>query len=187
MHKNKILFAVGIALFAVVLAGVYWSNINRDEQEPKLANTENVAYGSIVVPEGITQFSALGPDGLVSAKLEAGIGKFPAGQYHVGVWQAERKDDHGNTWVLTGRNSGGKGPFEVADDARINLDIGEPIVAIVSGRKIGSKNYSFGQSIHGRLDEHITLTRNGSKPAAPKLRIKNKDGTYDRTFAFQYG
>jgi len=66
------------------------------------------------------------------------------------------------------------------------LDLGEPIIASVDARKSGSI-YSFNQIIKGRLNEHIEMTRNGARPRAPKLNIKNKDGTYDRTFSFEYG
>ena len=37
------------------------------------------------------------------------------------------------------------------------------------------------------MHERIELTRNGSQPRAPKLHIKSKDGSYDRSFNFEYG
>ena len=186
-NKNFIWLAVGIALFAFVIAAVYWPKADRDGQTPKPAVVENVNCGSIVLPEAITQFAAEGADGLVSVQLDKGVGQLPVGTYRVGFWQDERKDDQGNTWTLAGRNAGAEGAFEIADGARTKLDVGEPIIAAVYGNRVGPGYYSFGQSIQGRLDEQITLTRNGARPGAPKLRIKNKDGTYDRTFAFQYG
>lgn len=186
-NKTYIWFATGIILFVIVIAGVYWPKTGGDVQNLKSAVIENVACGSVVLPEAISLFAADGPDGLVTVKLDKGIGQLPVGKYRVGIWQAERKDDQGNTWMLTGRNSSIEGPFEVTDGGRTNVDVGEPIVATVYGSKITQESYSFSQSLQGRLDEQVTLTRNGARPGAPKLRIKNKDGTYDRTFAFQYG
>lgn len=191
-NKNFILFAVGITLFALVVAGIYWPKTARDEQNPKPAVVdplvlENVASGSVVLPEAITQFAADGPDGLVTIKLDNGVGQLPVGEYLVGAWQAERKDDQNNTWTLIGRQYGTEGTFEVTEGSRTNLDVGEPFFAVVHGSKIGPEYYTFAQSLQGRLDEQITLARNGARPGAPKLRIKNKDGSYDRTFAFQYG
>jgi len=56
----------------------------------------------------------------------------------------------------------------------------------LKARKSGS-GYSFSQNLLGQLGERIELTRNGAQPPAPKLHVKNKDGTYDRTFSFEYG
>jgi len=186
-NKNFIWLAVGIIVFALFVAGVYWPKTAREEQNPTPVVIENVAGGSIVLPETMTQFAADGPDGLVSVELDKGIGQLPVGTYQIGSWQAEREDDQGNTWTLSGRQYASGGPFEVTDGGRANLNVGEPIIAVVHGSRVGPKYYSFSQSLQGRLDESITLTRNGARSGAPKLRIKNKDGTYDRTFAFQYG
>jgi hypothetical protein len=186
-NKNYIGLAIGVIVFALVVAGVYWPKAAREDQNPKPAVIENASYGSVVLPEGIAQFSAHGPDGLVSVKLDEGTGQLTVGSYRVGYWRADRKDDQGNMWTLTGRNYGSKGPFEISEGSQINVDVGEPIIATVHGSIIGPKYYSFTQSIQGRLDEQIAISRNGARPAAPKLRIKNKDGTYDRTFAFKYG
>jgi hypothetical protein len=76
--------------------------------------------------------------------------------------------------------------FEIKEGDLTKFDVGEPIVATVDARNVGS-SYSFNQVIKGRHDEIIELTCNGSRPQPPKLHIKNKDGSYDRTFSFQYG
>jgi hypothetical protein len=89
-------------------------------------------------------------------------------------------------WALTGQIFDNRGFFKVHDSNQAELDLGEPIIASVQARKSGSI-YSFNQIIKGRLDEHIELTRNGARPRAPKLNITNEDGTYDRTFSFEYG
>jgi hypothetical protein len=188
MHnKNVAWLAVGTIVLAFVVVGVYWPKAARNEPIPKPVVIENVAHGAIVLPETLTQFAVDGPDGLVSVELNKGVGQLPVGTYLIGAWQAERVDDQGITWTLTGRHYGSDKPFEVTEGSRTNLDVGEPIVGIVHGSRIGPKFYAFSQSLQGRLDEQIALTCNGTRPGAPKLRIKNEEGTYDRTFAFQYG
>lgn len=188
MHnKNVTWLAVGIILLAFIVAGVYWPKAARDEPIPKPVVIENVARGSIVLPETMTQFAVDGPNGRVSVELDKGVGQLPVGTYSIGAWQAERVDDQSVTWTLTGHLYAPDKPFEVTEGNRIDLDVGEPIVGLVHGSRIGPKFYAFSQSLQGRLDEQIALTRNGTRPGAPKLRIKNEAGTYDRTFAFQYG
>lgn len=195
-NKNLVSFVVGTLLLAFVILGVYRSKTVRKEQAPEPkpeTETESIVIvnnsgGTIFLSETITQFSADGPDGLVTVDIDQGTGQLPAGKYQIGSWRAERKDEQNKTWTLTGRQYGSGGPFEMTEGGQMQLpNVGEPIIAAVHGRKIGPKYHAFTQSLQGRLDESITLTRNGSRPGAPKLRIKNKDGTYDRTFAFQYG
>jgi len=150
------------------------------------AMDKDVVYGSVGLPETISQFAAEGEKGIVNIKPDNGIGQLPVGEYRSRLWRTERKDDQGNTWVLTGQIFDDQGFFEVNDSNQIKLDIGEPLIATVDARKSGSI-YSFNQIIKGRLDEHIELTRNGARPRAPRLNIKNNDGTYNRTFSFEYG
>ena len=123
---------------------------------------------------------------IVTVKPENGTGQLPVGEYHARLWNIEREDDQGNRWAITAQIFDDQGQFEVTDGNQTKLDLGEPIIASVDARKSGSI-YSFNQIIKGRLDEHIELSRNGARPRAPKLNIKNKDGTYDRTFSFEYG
>jgi len=186
-NKNFIPFVLGTLLLVLVVTGMFWPKSARDEQIPEPVVVEDGTGGSIVLPETITRFAVDGPDGLVSVELEKGTGRLPMGEYRVGVWQTERQDDQDNTWTLTGRLYDPEDSFKVTEGSRTNLDVGEPIIAVVHGSRIGPKYYSFSQSLQGRLDESITLTRNGARPGAPRLRIKNQDSTYDRTFAFQYG
>jgi len=87
---------------------------------------------------------------------------------------------------LAGQYYGQNNQFEVTDGNETKLDVGEPVIATVDARNVGS-SYSFNQVIKGRHDEIVELTCNGSRPEPPKLHIENKDGTYERTFSFQYG
>ena len=107
------------------------------------------------------------------------------GRYNVRFWKIERKDDAGGTWALSGHYFGQANAFEIKDGAETRLDVGEPIIATVDARNVGS-SYAFNQVIKGRGDELVELTRNGSKPEPPTLHIKDKDGSYSETFDFRY-
>ena len=166
---------------------LYQPEIARDGAYVKLTKAEGVQSGDVRVPEAITQFSAGGENGLFILTPEKGIASLPVGKYCVTDWMLERKDEGGTLWRLKGTGSPGKRSlFDVAVDRAAELSIGEPVVSTLnaSSRK---GTYSFRYDMTGRDGERIELTRNGARPRAPKLHIKSKDGTYDRTYSFQYG
>ncbi len=172
--------------YIVVDAVLYRPEIARDGAYIKLAAAEGVVYGLVRLPEAIAEFAAEGENGLFTIRPDKGIGKLPVGKYRIHLWRTGCKDDKGNAWVLTGQDFGSKGLFEVNEGGQTKLDIGEPVICALEPRKSGS-GYSFSQRLTGRLDERIELTRDGSRPRAPKLHIKSEDGSYDRTFSFEYG
>jgi hypothetical protein len=180
-NKSIIWVVLGLIIFGLLAVSIY-----RMKNAPTAITDKDVVYGSVGLPETVSQFAAEGEKGIVNIKPDKGIGQLPVGKYTTRLWIIERKDDEGNTWALTGQSFGEQGLFEVNNSNQTKLDIGEPIIATVNARKSGS-NYSFNQIIKGRIDEHIELTRNGARPRAPKLNIKNKDGSYNRTFSLKYG
>ncbi len=165
---------------------LYRPEIARDGAYIKLSKAEDVKFGNIRLPESITEFSAGGENGLFKLKLENGTGSLPVGRYRINQWAVEQEDEKGKKWKMRGEGASDKGDFEILADKETELSIGEPIVATLEVNKRDSE-YSFNQKLGGRLGERIELTRNGAQPPAPKLHIKNKDGTYDRTFSFEYG
>ena len=194
MRNNKsITIAFGIGLFGVFAILIAWAGIashnpeiSPDGEDVKLAAAADTAYGTILLPEAISRFEADGANGLVTIKPGKQAERLPAGQYHIRFWKIERKDDGGNTWALTGQYYGQQNIFEVSNSNETKLDVGEPIIATVEARNVGS-SYAFNQIIEGRHKEILGLTCNGSWPQPPKLHIKNKDGSYEKTFSFQYG
>lgn len=180
-NKSFLSLVLGLIIFGLLLILV-----NRMKNTPTAVTDENLVYGSVILPETISQFAAEGVKEIIEIKPDKGIVKLPAGKYHSRLWRVERKDDEDNTWALTGQIFDNQGFFEVHEGNQTKLDLGEPIIATVDASKSGSI-HSFNQIINGRLNEHVELARNGSRPRAPKLNIKNKDGTYDRTFSFEYG
>ena len=192
-NKNLVALTAGIGLFgvfAILIAWVGMAASNPEDMQDGKSLTPAVvvdgAYGTVRLPEAISRFEADGANGLVTIEAGKQAQRLPAGQYHIRSWKIERKDDQGGAWALTGQYFGQNNPFAIKDGDETKLDVGEPIVATVEARNVGS-SYAFNKIIEGRHDEMIELTRNGSRPQPPKLHIKNKDGTYDRTFSFQYG
>ncbi len=171
----------------VAVDGVlYEPEIARDGAYVVLTKAKDVKLGDIRLPETITEFSAGGRNGLFTLKPEEGIASLPAGKYRVNYWSIVRKDEQGRKWTLKGSLFSSRGSFEINHAKQSQFSIGEPVVSTVQARKTAS-GYSFSQELKGRLGEQIELTRNGSQSRAPKLHIKSKDGSYDRTFSFEYG
>lgn len=165
---------------------LYRPEIARDGACIKLTEAENVKFGSVRLPESITQFSANGENGLFILKPEKGVATLPVGKYRVYDWAVERQDEKGTNWKLKGSGLSEKNIFDIAEGKEAELSIGEPIVATLDASE-REGTHSFNHSMKGRAGERIELTRNGAQPQAPKVRISSADGTYDRTFSFQYG
>jgi hypothetical protein len=165
---------------------LYRPEIAQDGAYVKLTKAEDVKFGNIRLPQAITEFSAGGENGLFKIKLENGIGSLPVGKYRINQWAIEREDEKRRKWKLQGEGASDKGDFDIVVDKKTELSIGEPIISKLQVNKRDS-GYSFNQSLEGQHGERIELTRNGSQPPAPKLHIKNKNGTYDRSFSFEYG
>jgi hypothetical protein len=165
---------------------LYELHIARDGAYVELAEAKDVKYGSVQVPETITELVVGGENGLFTVSLDKGKGTLPAGTYRIERWGIERKDDQGANWKLAGRWFDDKGIFSITPDQETALKIGEPILSTLEDRKDGKDHY-FNQSMAGSLGERIELTRGGSQAPAPSVRIKNQDGSYDRKFTLEYG
>jgi hypothetical protein len=165
---------------------LYRPEIARDGAYVILRKAEDVDFGSVRLPESITQFTANGENGLFILKPEKGVASLPAGKYCVYEWAVERQDEKGTNWKLKGNSLGEKNFFDITGGKESVLSIGEPIVATLDASE-REGTYSFSHGMKGRTGENIELTRNGARPQAPKVNIKNADGTYDRTYSFQYG
>ena len=172
--------------FIEIDGALYRPEIARDGACIKLSKAENVQFGNIRLPETITEFSAGGENGLFTLKPERGTGSLPVGRYRVNHWAIERKDERGKKWKMQGEGFSGKGDFDITEVKEAELSIGEPIISTIEPQN-RSGTRAFSHNLKGRLGERIELTSDGARPRAPKLNIKSKDGTYDRTFSFEYG
>jgi len=166
---------------------LYRTEIAQDGAFVVLTKADDVVYGTVRLADNITSFAAGGVNGLFVRQPEDGTAKLPVGKYRIDYWNIVKKDDKGSRWELRGSSfSAAEGDFTVSQDEETELEIGEPIYSRATVRKRGSY-YSFGQELEGKHAERIELTRSGSRPRPPKLRIRNKDGTYDRAMSFEYG
>lgn len=160
---------------------------SRDSMKVSLIPAINVPFGTIRLPHSITEFVAGGENGLFTFRPNEGLAKFPAGTYCIYRWVTEQKDEQGRQWTLTGNSFGDSGIFEVSEGRQTNLSVGEPI--LTSLEQVSQKDavYSFiNPKLKGRLAEEINLACNEDS-LRTQLRIRSTDGSYDRTFTFEYG
>jgi hypothetical protein len=167
--------------------GTYYKpEIARDGACIKLAEAKDMTFGKVRLPESVSELSAGGENGLFIVKPEKQVAFLPVGKYRITEWTVERKDDKGTSWKLQATRPDKKTDFEINAEIETELSVGEPIISRLNSR-LRERTHYFDQSLRGRNGERITFTRNGARPQAPKLNIKNKDGTYDRTYSFSYG
>ncbi len=164
----------------------YQPEIARDGAYVKLAEAKDIKFGTVHLPEDVTELSAGGLNGQFTVKPEHGDGSLPVGRYQVNNWLVKRDDDKGSKWELIGARTGSGFFFDISEANETALEIGEPIISTVAA-SYREGSYSFSQQLKGKNGENIFLRRNGAQPQAPQLNIKNKDGTYDRTYTFSYG
>lgn len=112
--------------------------------------------------------------------------QLPLGRYYVNSWTLERTDKNGAIWRLQSKDIANKKSFEVAENARIKLPIGEPILSTLTVQKQDSE-FNIRHNFKGQLGEEIELIKNHSRADPPKLLIRNKDGSYQESLTFKYG
>jgi len=165
---------------------LYCPQIARDGAFLKLAKAQDVSYGRVAVAKNLFECSFGGENGLFIVSPKDGICRLPVGTYQVDSWASEQTDAEGKKWRLSGTNFPGSSAFEVTPDKEEALEVGQPIVATLDARE-REGTYSFSHQLKGKDGERVSLTCNGSRPRAPRLKIVNKAGTYDRTYSFSYG
>jgi len=167
---------------------LYQVDVARDGAFVTLTPAGQVPYGAVRLSAGVTTVTVAGENGSFVRTPENGIIKLPVGAYQVNFWSVSKKDEQGATWELRGMlpPDAAGGTLTVAQEQEAGLSVGEPIYSMAQVSQSGSV-YSFNQHLEGRQGERIVLTRNGSQPPAPKLRIRSRDGTYDRSLTAEYG
>ncbi len=161
---------------------LYHTEIARDGAYIKLNKADDVNFGTVRLPETITEFSAGGENGLFTFKPENGTGSLPVGKYRINSWTIERKDEQGKQWKLQAQGYSTICDFEVTQKSETSLDIGEPVITNLQVNLNGD-NFEFNKNLQGRLDEFITLTRGGQRVGELwKMQAKNKEGTFAKTY-----
>ncbi|UCE47373.1 MAG: hypothetical protein JSW47_17455, partial [Phycisphaerales bacterium] len=73
----------------------YRTEICRDGAFVKLAKAEDLRFGTIRVPETITELTVGGENGMFMIEPEQGAGELLVGKYRIDHWEIDRKDDKG--------------------------------------------------------------------------------------------
>jgi hypothetical protein len=166
---------------------LYRPEIARDGAYIILTEAKDVVFGKVQVPDNVTEFAIGGKNGLFDIDLENGVGQVPVGKYMVHQWIIEAEDDKNDKWQLIGSSFRNNTLFDVNETKAAELDIGEPVLCDLEVRERGKREHIFVHSLKGRMDENITLNCNGRRASAPKIQIKNEEGSYLKTFNLEYG
>ncbi|HOK77316.1 MAG TPA: hypothetical protein PLW35_06290 [Verrucomicrobiota bacterium] len=163
--------------------------VARDGAFVKVEKARDIKFGTVTVPETISEFTAAGPTGHFTRNPSNGSFTLPAGNYQILSWTIERKDNKGATWQLVGDDFGANGRFALGVDQSVRFDIGEPVLSIleVTEAKSAKDPISVGLKLQGRLGESVTVLRNKQRPQPPKLVLASVDGTYRKVSSFQFG
>jgi hypothetical protein len=125
-------------------------------------------------------------EGVLRVKSEDGQAKVPVGEYRLYETAITRKDDQGRRWELSSSSRGEMPTIKVAADTTTELKLGSPLQARVSAR-VSGRSVSFSLELTDAAGLAATVTLNGQRPAAPKLRIKRADGKEIGRYDFHYG
>ncbi len=142
--------------------------------------------GIVEIPDGATIVVINDSGEQITIQASETAAQLPVGRCRIEYWTVEYKDAGGNTWKLTGNNFGKKGAFYIIEDQEVKLPAGEPVFSSLTVSKANS-TYRLSHRLIGQTSETVELTKNGSRPDAPKLHITNADSSYQETLTFQYG
>ena len=143
------------------------------------------SLGTVEVPDGVVVVVTDSDGSQIPLEPTEGLSQLPAGRYRVNRWTMERYVV-GHVWRLEGVHFGDEAAFDVVAGRTVRLSVGEPVISSVTVNSSGSR-YRFDHSLIGRLSEIVEITQNGGRPAPPELQIRNADGSYEQTIAFEYG
>ncbi len=108
----------------------------------------------------------------------------PPGRYTVCQWSLRRTDAQGISWSCEGVLPNDKNGLEIVKGQETQLPVGEPLVSTVTAQRRGTL-FTFCHKLEGRLGESISIYKDGKAALQPKLRLKNADGSYDQSLAFE--
>jgi hypothetical protein len=160
--------------------------VARDGAFVKVQKLENVALGTVRVPDTISEFVAFGENGFFTRKPVNSQLTLPVGNYRVFQWTINRKDEKGAAWTLEGSGFSKESTFAVATNKPADLEIGEPIQTLLTANEGKDRQITFNLQFQGRQKESIQMLRGGQRPAGPKLTLVKADGAvaYNGTFEF---
>jgi hypothetical protein len=156
----------------------YRIEVARDGAFIKVQKATDVALGTVRLPAGISEFTAVGENGQFTRKPAQGEVTLPAGAYRIGQYVVDRKDERGAAWRLRGFNFPSSAGFQVAADKPVSLDVGEPVRLALESSEFGGGEVSFRLPFRGRRQETVEITRDNDQPPPPRLTLVSLDGSY---------
>jgi hypothetical protein len=142
--------------------------------------------GSVIVQDGVNAIVFNKKDEQLTIKGSVKPVQLPIEKYQIKSWNLKRTDKNGALWELKAEDINHKNTFNVTENVKVKLPIGEPVISTLTVRKDDSEFY-FRHYFIGRLEENVELTKNQSRPDMPKLLIRNKDSSYQQSLTFEYG
>ncbi len=146
----------------------------------------NLPLGTINTPDAVTIIVINNSGEQITIQVSETGAQLQVGRYRIDNWTMERRDKDGSIWKLTGKYFGEKGVFDVIEGQEVKLPAGEPVFSFLTVSKANSM-YRFSHRLTGQLSETVEITKNGSRPDAPKLQIANAENSYQETLTFEYG
>jgi len=152
----------------------------------KVRKAEGVKFGTVRVPETISEFEAFGENGDFVRKPEKGQFSLPAGEYRVNDWTIARKDDKGGNWTLSAGGFTKAADFTVTPESPVELPIGEPVRAFLQANAT-KRGVAFSLRLLGPLGESVSIMRGSYRPRAPRLQVASLKSSFRSTNTFEYG
>ena len=165
---------------------LYTLDVAQDGAFAEFKLARDVAMGEVKLASPVARITMGGPAGQFDRIPRDSTIMLPVGDYLIDQWTLEAKDKDNVAWTATALSRLKQSHFEVRGAEPVKLRVGEPLVSTLNASKNGTA-YNFNQTLVAALGESVTLKRNGSQAPAPRVHIKDKTGTYDRTYSFAYG
>jgi hypothetical protein len=179
-------------------------DVSPDGAYVKFSPAGDVPTGSCRVDPAIDEIFMLGSTGSFERSPKDGVFTLPVGEYRFQRWAKTKTDQQGARWRLLALQSGNpqsrdRAISTVTAGGETVLEFGGPpksrVQAAVMGQPTGltsqnaarRREFNLNQELEGALGERVVLQCNGAQVPAPKIRITNADGDYDKTFSMEYG
>jgi hypothetical protein len=159
----------------------------RDGASVTLAPAGDIPMGTVSVPKDTGFVELVGENGHFRCHASKGPVQVPAGAYWLKYIDLKRADDKGVRWEVLSSSASESLAVDVKAGGSTELAVGEPFVASLTVQKTGDGSFTFNQVLKGRGLEQVDLRRNEQQAPAPRVRIRNSDGSYDRLSTLEYG
>ena len=166
---------------------LYNLQIAKDGAFIEMTSAGDVAYSQLEIPVQVDSIVCCGINGLFKREnITNGKISLPVGRYKVKSWHTNAKDDSGTKWEMGATWYSNDNEFDIQENASAKLDIGKAVYSTLSVSQNNGTFY-FNHQLSGNNGESVSMTKSGRQPDAPKIRIYNRDRTYDQTFSLEYG